>query len=49
MPVSVFAILSIGAFVLTLISASNPPKCPIWVPVLFLCIIEALRCIPMGH
>jgi hypothetical protein len=46
---TVFAVLAIGAFIMTLISAAQPSKIPLWVPVLLLCIIEALRCLPMGH
>lgn len=33
-----------GAFVLTLVSAAG--KCPVWVPVLLLCIVHLLALLP---
>lgn len=47
MPMTVFLILAIVAFGCTIASALN--KCPLWVPVLLLTIIELLRALPLGH
>lgn len=43
---TVLLLLAIAAFLCTLASALN--KCPLWVPVLLLCIIEMLRQLPLG-
>lgn len=37
---SVVALLVLAAFVCTVVSAIG--KCPLWVPVLLLCVVEAL-------
>lgn len=47
-PGTVICILAIIAFILVILSMLNPPKCPLWIPVLLLSIIELLRCIPKG-
>lgn len=47
MPMTVFLLLAIVAFGCTIASAIG--KCPIWVPVLLLTIIELLRALPLGH
>jgi hypothetical protein len=45
---TVLVLLLVAAFLLTLASAMNPPKCPIWVPVLLLCIVGLLAHLPLG-
>jgi hypothetical protein len=44
---TVLLILAIAAFVCTIIAALG--KCPIWIPVVLLCIIELLRQLPLGR
>lgn len=44
---TVFLLLAVAAFACTVASALG--KCPVWVPVLFLCVIELLRAIPLGR
>ncbi len=44
---TVFLLLAIAAFVCTVLAAMG--KCPIWVAVLFLCVIELLRAVPLGR
>ena len=39
--------LTVAAFVCTLVSAIG--KCPLWVPVLLLCVLELLRVLPLGR
>ena len=46
MVLTVISILILGAFILTLVSAAG--KCPLWVPVLLVVIVEALRILPLG-
>lgn len=43
---TVFVVIAITAFACTIIAALG--KCPVWVPVLLLCIIELLRALPLG-
>jgi hypothetical protein len=43
---TVFLLLAIAAFICTVAAALG--KCPIWVPVLFLCVIELMRALPLG-
>jgi len=43
---TVFLLLAIAAFICTVASALG--KCPVWIPVLLLCIIELLRALPLG-
>lgn len=43
---TVMVILVVGAFVATVVSAMG--KCPLWVAVTLLCIIELIRVLPMG-
>jgi hypothetical protein len=45
---TVFLLLALAAFVATLVSAYNG-RCPLWVSVLLLCIIELLRAVPLGR
>lgn len=47
MPLTVFLILAIAAFIVTLLSAVRP-WCPLWVGVILLCLIELLRALPLG-
>jgi hypothetical protein len=47
MLLTVFLLLAIVAFGCTIASALS--KCPLWVPVLLLTIIELLRNLPLGH
>jgi hypothetical protein len=41
---TVTLLLLLAAFVCTIASAMN--KCPLWVPVLLLCVLELLRVLP---
>jgi Na+/H+ antiporter NhaB len=43
---TIFAILAIAAFIITIVSAVKP--WPLWPGVLLLCIIELLRALPLG-
>lgn len=45
---TVFIILAVTAFILTILSAVNPPRVPLWVAVIVLCLIELLRALPLG-
>lgn len=45
---NVFLILALAAFICTLVSAVFS-RCPLWVPVLLVCVIELLRALPMGR
>ena len=45
--VTVFLLLAVAAFCCTIATALG--KCPCWVPVLLLCVIELLRCVPLGR
>ncbi len=47
MPLTVYLLLALAAFGCTIASALG--KCPPWVPLLLLCVIELLRCLPLGH
>lgn len=47
MLVTVFLILAVAAFIATIVSAIG--KCPLWVPVVLLCVIELLRALPLGR
>ena len=44
---TVFVLLAIGAFVLTLLAAIN--RVPLWIAVVILCLIELLRALPLGR
>jgi len=44
---TVIGLLVIIAFALTIASAIN--KCPLWVPVLLLALVELLRILPLGR
>ncbi len=45
--ITVFLLLAVAAFVCTIAVALN--KCPVWVPVILLCLIELLRAVPLGR
>lgn len=40
-PLTVLVILALAAFITTIASAIG--KCPLWVPVILLCIVELIR------
>lgn len=44
---TVVGFLVIAAFVSTIVSAIG--KCPLWVPVLLLTLVELLRILPLGN
>jgi ABC-type phosphate/phosphonate transport system permease subunit len=44
---TVFVLLAIGAFVLTLLAAIN--RVPLWIACVILCLIELLRALPLGR
>jgi hypothetical protein len=44
---TVFLILALAAFIGAVVSAMG--KCPLWVPVVLLCVIELLRALPLGR
>ena len=44
---TVFTLLAVAAFIVTVLAALG--KAPLWVAVLFLCVIELLRGLPLGH
>lgn len=44
---SVILLLVVAAFIATVASALN--RCPLWVAVLFLCVIAMLQVMPVGR
>ena len=44
---TVFIILAVTAFIATAVAAAG--KCPLWVAVIILAIIELLRVLPIGR
>jgi uncharacterized membrane protein YkvI len=46
---TVFLILAVAAFIVTVASAASPSRAPLWVAVLILTIIELLRALPLGR
>ncbi len=48
MLLTVIGFLVVAAFIGTLLNASNSNRCPLWVPVLLLCLVELLRILPLG-
>ncbi len=46
--ITVFVFLAVAALVITILSVLTPPKAPLWVAVLLLCLIELLRALPLG-
>ena len=47
MAISVIAVLVVAAFIAALVSAAG--KCPLWVSVILLCVVELLRILPLGR
>lgn len=43
---TVTLLLLLAAFICTIASAFSPPKCPLWIAVLLLVLIEALQILP---
>lgn len=43
---TVYLVLVLAAFGCTIVSALG--KCPVWIPVVLLCVIELLRVLPLG-
>lgn len=44
---SVLGFLVLAAFIATIVHAIG--KCPLWIAVLLLCVIELLRILPLGR
>ena len=44
---TVFLLLAVAAFVCTVASALG--KCPLWIGVVLLCLIELIRALPIGR
>jgi hypothetical protein len=44
---SVIGFLVIAAFICTIVSALG--KCPLWVAVLLICVVELVRMLPLGR
>lgn len=44
---TVFLLLAVAAFICAIAEAMG--KCPSWVPVIILCLIELLRALPLGR
>jgi hypothetical protein len=44
---TVIMLLVVGAFLSTIAAAIG--KCPLWVPVLLICVVELLRVLPLGR
>lgn len=47
MPFTVFLLLTLASFGCTVAAALG--RCPLWVSVLLLTVIELLRALPLGH
>lgn len=43
---TLFVILAVTALFTAIAAIAQPAKCPLWVPVFFLAVIEVLRVIP---
>lgn len=39
----IVGLLLLTAFVCTILAVLQPPKCPLWVPVFILCVVELLK------
>ena len=44
---TVMLLLALSAFVCTIVSTLG--KCPLWIPVVILCVAELLRSVPLGR
>jgi hypothetical protein len=47
MTLTVIAVLIVAAFICTIVSAIG--KCPLWVAVVLLCVVELIRILPLGR
>lgn len=47
MQITVILLLIIAAFICTIVNALG--KCPVWVPLVLLCVVELLHSVPMGR
>lgn len=48
MLLTVMVLLSVAAFVCAMLSQTNPPRAPLWVAVVLLCVVELIRTLPLG-
>jgi hypothetical protein len=46
--ITVLIILAVAALICAILSAIPSSKCPLWISVMLLCIIELLRTLPIG-
>lgn len=44
---TVIICLVVAAFICTIVAAMG--KCPVWVPMLLLCVVELVRIMPVGR
>jgi hypothetical protein len=44
---TVIGIIVVAAFIVTIVSAIG--RCPLWVAVILLCVVELLRVLPIGR
>lgn len=47
MIVTVLLLLAVLALILTIANAMNPPRAPLWIAVLLLCLIALLQAVPL--
>lgn len=47
MIVTVVLLLAVLALILTIANAMNPPRAPLWIAVLLLCLIALLQAVPL--
>jgi len=47
MLLTVIGILVVAAFICTIVSALG--KCPLWVAVMLICVVELVRILPLGR
>lgn len=47
MIVTVVLLLAVLALILTIANAMNPPRAPLWIAVLLLCLIALLQALPL--
>lgn len=48
MPGTVICVLAVLALIVTVFSIPENPRVKLWVAVFLLCVIELLRCLPVG-
>jgi len=46
--ITVTLLLVLAAFLVTIASALNPPRAPLWIAVLLVCVALLLRSLPIG-